>query len=209
MNRKSASDILRERYMSSQLKKTVLDKQHPTLDDLVGFDYIKKELHDKLYMPLFKPEAYAALGAAAPRTLLVRGISGVGKAYIVACFCQSYSVPLITGFVSSGKDIRDLFAKAKSTDRSVVFINSIDSILEEKALIYELNQAVRTLGCCCMVVLAHRNPIEEIHYESEIFVRIPNVHERKGLLDGLLAGMKTRDIDTLALAQHTPGFVPR
>ncbi|KAI4293242.1 ribosome biogenesis ATPase, partial [Pancytospora philotis] len=42
-----------------------------------------------------------------------------------------------------------------------------------------------------------------------IFVRIPNVHERKGLLDGLLAGMKTRDIDTLALAQHTPGFVPR
>ncbi|KAI5169386.1 ribosome biogenesis ATPase [Pancytospora epiphaga] len=209
MNRKSASDLLREKYMASQLKKTTLEKKHPGLSDAAGIDYLRDDIQNKLYMPLLGNNIYSGMGVEPPRTLLIRGISGVGKSFIINCFCQTFQIPLITGFIGSDRDIRELFAKSKAAERSIILISSIESILEEKSLIYQLKQSIKSVDWKCMVVLSHKSEIEEIPYENEIFVKIPNVTARKEILDSLLMNIRKEGIDTMEIAQHTPGCVPR
>lgn len=209
MDRKSASEMLREKYMASQLKKTAIEKKHPTLDDVSGIGYLKSEIDSKLYAPLFHAERYRGLGAVPPRALLVRGNDGVGKSFLVSCFCQSYKIPLITGFVESEKDIKELFSKSKAAELSVIFVDCVDAILEEKKLVYRLNESIKSVDWRCLVVLSHKSIVEEIYYENEIFIRIPTTFGRREMLDGLLRGMKTEEISTIEIAQHTPGFVPR
>lgn len=208
MNKKTASDILRERYMASQLKKTVLEKKHPILDDIRGIDYIKPEMASKLYNPLFHPGKYSELGAAPPRTLLLRGIGGVGKTFTITCFCQQYQVPLITGFIESARDIKDLFSKSRAVERSVILISNIEGIMEEKGLIHQLNESIKKIDWCCMVVILSRNTVEQIRYDNEVFLKIPTLPARKEILDGMVGELKAQGIDTLQIAQNTPGFVP-
>lgn len=209
MNRKSGADLLREKYMSSQLKKTAAEKTHANLDDLYGVEYLKGEISAKLYNPLFNASKYKELGSEPPRSVLIRGIDGVGKSYMVKCFCQHYQIPLITNFVETPKDIKELFNKSRSTERSVVLIEGVDMLLKEDALVHQLNESIRSMDWCALVVITNRDASERILYDSEIFVRIPTVLGRKELLDGMLKGVKTRGLDTLKISQNMPGFVPR
>lgn len=207
MNRKTASDILREKYLSSQLKKVANEKSHPTLNEVGGIKDLLPEIHSKLYRPLFEREKYTNIGARPPKSLLIYGISGVGKTFLVNCFCQQYKLPLISSFVETPKDIKDLFMKSKSLDRSVILIKNVEVLSEEKPLIYQLNESLEAMDWCSVVVMTNKDVPEGIRHENEIFVRIPSLEGRKEILDGLIKGLKTVDIDTMEIAQNTPGLV--
>lgn len=207
--RKSAADLLRDKYMSTQLKKTTLEKLHPDLNELYGLDYLKSEINSKLYNPLFNIEKYKELGSIPPKALLIRGISGVGKTYIINCFCQHFKIDLITGFIETPKDIKDLFNKSKTSDKSIILIENAEMILKEDNLIHQLNASISSLDWCALVVIAHTDSLDKIRYENEIFVKIPTVFGRKEILDGLLGKMKTQGIDTFEIAQKIPGFVAK
>lgn len=159
-------------------------------------------------MPLFCPEKYAALGAVPPKSLLIRGISGVGKSFLVQCFCQQFQIPLITSIIDSSKDIKELFAKAKTADKSIILIKNIDSIMEEKNRVILLNECTKAISNRCIVVYCYRNIPEDIKYENEIFIKIPSLECRNEIFNSLIKDLKTSNIDTLEIAKHTPGFVP-
>lgn len=209
MNRKSAADLLRERYMSSQLKKTAAEKTHANMDDLYGMEYLRGEVCSKLYNPLFNAEKYKELGSVPPKSVLIRGIDGVGKSYMIRCFCQHHHIPLITGFVETSKDIKELFGKSRSTERSIILIKNADVLLKEDGLVHQLNESIRAIDWCALVVLTNRDASERILYDSEIFVKIPTAFGRRELLDGMLKNIRTWDLDTLKISQNIPGFVPR
>lgn len=208
-SRKSAADLLREKYMSTHLKKTANEKIHPDLSDLHGLEYLKSDIHSKMYNPLFNIERYTEIGSRPPRCLLIRGINGVGKTYITSCFCQQYQIPLITSFIETSKDIKELFNRSKTTERSVILIKNVESILKEDNLIHQLNESIRTIDWNVLVVLTNTDTLDKIQYDSEIFVKIPTVFGRKEILEGLLKNMKTNGVDTFKIAQNTPGFVAR
>lgn len=207
-NKKTVTNLLREKYMAAQLTKAAIEKKHPTLDDIAGIDYLKRDILHKMYIPLFHPEKYQELGAEPPKSLLIRGVDGVGKSFLVSCFCQQYRIPLVTGYVDEPKDIRELFSRARSSDRSVILIKNLDTILSKPELVFQMNESVRAMNFSSLVIFSHRNLLtDSINYESEIFIKIPTVQGRKELLDSLIKPLRTSPIDTLAIAQHTPGFV--
>lgn len=209
MNRKSAADLLREKYMSTQLKKTALEKTHPKLDELYGVDYLKPEIQSKLYNPLFNADKYRELGTIPPKSVLIRGIHGVGKAYIVSCFCQHFQIPLITGFVETAKDIRELFSKSRSTERSVILFRNVEQLMKEDSLIHYLNESINAMDWNALVVMTNTDTVDQVRYDSEIFVKIPTMTGRREILEGLLRNMRTKDLDLTRISQNIPGFVSR
>jgi len=209
MNARTGADILRSKYMAAQLKKTTLEKAHPDMTGLYGIDYLSAEIKAKLYNPLFNTQKYIELGATAPKAILIRGISGVGKSYIISCFCQHFKVDLITGYTETSKDIRELFSKSKASERSVVMIECAEMIMKEDALLYQLNSCIKAMDWNGLVVISHTDSVDKLRYDGEIFVKIPSVFERREILDGLLKGMRTEGIKTLEIAEKTPGFVAR
>lgn len=195
--------------MSAQLKKTTTEKIHPDLNELYGVEYLFPEIYSKMYNPLFNTEIYAELGTPVPKAILVRGISGVGKTYIVNCFSQHFQIDLLTSYIATMKDIKDLFSKSKTSERSVILIENMDAILKDDALIYQLNESISSLNWNALVILTHCDSLDHINYDGEIFVKIPTLHERKQILDGLTRNIKTQGIDTLEIAKYLPGFIPR
>lgn len=209
MNRKSASEILREKYMANQLSKTATEKVHPSLNDLYGIDYCKDEISSKLYNPLFNTEKYREMGARPPKSILIRGIEGVGKSYLVKCFCQHHQIPLLTSFIESAKDVKELFSKSKTVEKSVILIENTDFILSESSIVFQLNESIKNMDWNALVAITNSNAIDKISYYSEIFLKIPTVFGRKEILDGLLKNIKSQNLDTLQISQNLPGFVPR
>lgn len=207
--RKSAADLLREKCMSAQLKKVANEKIHPNLDELYGVEYLKPEIYSKMYTPLFHSEKFSSLGTAPPKSLLIRGIDGVGKSFIVKCFCQHFQIPLLSAYIESTKDIKELFNKSKSTERSIILIHGANQILSEESHIRQLNKSINAVDWCALVVITNKDTLDNIRYDNEIFVKIPSLFERKDIFDGLLRHMKTGDLNTLQISQNTPGFVPR
>lgn len=208
-NRKSAADLLRDKYMSTQIKKTVADKIHPDMNSLYGVDYLKSEIYSKMYNPLFNAQKYKELGSACPKAILIRGICGVGKSYIVNCFCQHFQIPLVTGFIETQKDIKDLFNRSKTVEKSVILIKDAEAVLKEDILIHQLNESINAADWDVLVVLTNSDSLDRIRYDNEIFVKIPTVFGRKELLDGLLTGVRSNGLDTLKISQNIPGFVPK
>ncbi len=207
-NKKSASDILRERYLVSQIHKANEEKRHPSLNDIAGFEYLKDEIVHKIYNPLFHPEQYHHLGAVPPRSLLIRGVEGSGKSFLLECFSKQYNVPILSRFMASIKDIKEVFMNARSLERAIIMVKNIDHIVEEADLLYQLKESISKINTKTLVVFLHRSVINEIKYDNEIFIKIPNTATRKKILDSLLLGMQTKELDTFYIAQNTPGFVP-
>lgn len=209
MNKKSAADMLRDKYMATQLKKTAIEKVHSNLNDIYGIDYLKNEITSKLYNPIFRSDKYSELGTTPPKSVLIRGIQGVGKTFLINCFCQHYELPLITGFIESPKEIRELFSRSKTLEKSVILIDNVSFIIKEDNLMNQLNVSIRQMDWNSLVVLISTDLVEEINFENEIFLRIPTCSERKEILDGMLKNIKKENLDTFKISQNLPGFVGR
>lgn len=209
MNRKTASDLLRDKYMASQLKKTAIEKTHPDLNEIFGTGYLKGEIESKIYNPIFRADKYKELGVQPPRSLLIRGIQGVGKTYLVNCFGQHYEIPVITGFIESPKEIKELFSRSKTLESSLILIEDLNFILKEDSLVNQLNASIKSMDWNAMVILTNSDLTDKIYFENEIFMRIPTVEERKEILNGMMKNIKKEELDTLKISQNLPGFVGR
>ncbi|KAI5151173.1 ribosome biogenesis ATPase [Enteropsectra breve] len=208
MNKKSAAEVLREKYMAQHLKKAAETKAHPDMSEMHGMDYLKNEIASKIAMPLFEPERYRDIGGERPKTLLIHGVPGTGKSFLLNCFCQTHWLPLISGYLETAKDVKDLFGKARSTERSIILIKNIENYSAEARILYELREAIRAMDFNALVVFTASTPVDFVPYDSEIFVRIPTLYARQEIIEGLIKKLRTESIDTLLLARNTPGFVP-
>lgn len=209
MIQKTAADLLRDKYMASQLKKSTLEKIHPDLSEVYGIEYLRDEISSKLYNPLFNYDKFKAMGCTPPKSVLLRGISGVGKTFLINCFCQNYQIPLITNFIESNKDLKDLFSRSKTLEKSLILIENIDYITKEDNMLNLLNELIRKTEWNTQVVITNTNTIDNLNYDNEIFIKIPSLFERRDILYGMLRNIRKDDLDLLQAAQNTPGFVPR
>src|SRR3989344_4820270 len=104
--------------------------------DVAGVNEAKKELEEVVDF-LKNPAKYKAVGARTPKGVLLVGPSGVGKTLLAKAMAGEASVPFFSMAGSEFMEmlvgvgsarVRDLFATAKKTAPSIIFIDEIDAI---------------------------------------------------------------------------------
>ena len=131
---KGAQDIFS--FGRSKAKIFAKGKQNTKFSDVAGVDEAKKELVEVVDF-LKNPEKYKKIGARTPKGVLLFGPSGVGKTLLAKAVAGEANVPffsmagsefmeMLVGIGASR--VRDLFAQAKASAPSIIFIDEIDAI---------------------------------------------------------------------------------
>lgn len=123
-------------FGQSRAKKFNKDLSKITFKNVAGVDEATKELEEIVDF-LKKPEKYKKLGARTPKGVLLIGPAGTGKTLLAKAVAGEAGVPFysIAGsefmemLVGIGAArVRDLFANAKKSAPSIIFIDEIDAI---------------------------------------------------------------------------------
>lgn len=112
------------------------EKQTKTFDDVAGAEEEKEELQEIVEF-LKEPQRFIDMGARIPKGVLMVGPPGTGKTLLAKAVAGEAKVPFLT---ISGSDfvemyvgvgasrVRDLFAQAKKSAPSIIFIDEIDAV---------------------------------------------------------------------------------
>ena len=212
------------------------DKQKITFKDVAGLKEAKEELVEIVDFLKF-PKKYLAMGAKIPRGVLLVGGAGVGKTLLARAVAGEANVPFlsISGsefvemFVGVGSArVRDLFAMAKKSSPSIIFIDELDAIGRHRGsgiggghdereqtlnqILVEMDGFEKETG---VIILAATNRPDILdpallrpgRFDRKIVLDPPDVHDREEILkihskDKPLAA----DVDFKEVAERTPGF---
>ena len=225
-------------FSFGQSKAKLFDKGKPSVKfaDVAGVDEAKKELEEVVDF-LKSPAKYKAVGARTPKGALLVGPSGVGKTLLAKAVAGEASVPfysmagsefmeMLVG-VGSAR-VRDLFATAKKTAPSIIFIDEIDAIGRQRGLgivgghderEQTLNQILVEMDGFTtndnVVVLAATNRGDLLdpallrpgRFDRRVVVDMPDIEGRKAIL-GIYAKNKpfAKDVNWEGVARRTVGF---
>ncbi len=107
-----------------------------TFDDVAGIDEVEEEISE-IVDYLKNPEKYAALGARAPKGVLLSGRPGTGKTLLARATAGEAGVPFFSASASEfiemivgvgAQRVRELFDEARRVAPSIIFIDEIDTI---------------------------------------------------------------------------------
>lgn len=212
------------------------DKAGITLNQIAGNAEAKLMVEDIIEF-IKQPEKYAAVGARMPKGLLLYGPPGTGKTMMAKAIAGEANVPF---YAMSGSDfvqmyvgvgasrIRNLFNKAKKSEKAVIFIDEIDAIGKKRArntsasnderdqtlnaLLTEMSGFHENKG---IVVIGATNRLDTLdeallrpgRFDRQIEIGLPDVNARKKILS-LYAGKKplSDDVNLDALSKSTVYF---
>jgi cell division protease FtsH len=112
------------------------EKVRVTFDDVAGIDEVKAEISEIVDF-LRDPGKYTALGARAPKGVLLSGPPGTGKTLLARATAGEAGVPFYSASASEfiemivgvgAQRVRELFQEARKTAPSIIFIDEIDTI---------------------------------------------------------------------------------
>lgn len=207
-----------------------------TLNQIAGNTEAKLMVEDIIEF-IKQPDKYAAVGARMPKGLLLYGPPGTGKTLMAKAIAGEAGVPF---YAMSGSDfvqmyvgvgasrIRNLFNKAKKSEKAVIFIDEIDAIGKKRArntsasnderdqtlnaLLTEMSGFHENKG---IVVIGATNRLDTLdeallrpgRFDRQIEIGLPDVNARKKILS-LYAGKKplSDDVDLEALSKSTVYF---
>ena len=207
-----------------------------TLDDVAGNEEAKAMVNDIITF-IQNPDKYAEIGAKMPRGILFYGPPGTGKTLMAKAIAGEAKVPF---YAMSGSDfiqtyvgvgasrVRDLFKKAKKSEKAVIFIDEIDTIGKSRgktpsssnderdqtlnALLTEMSGFHDRDG---IVIIAATNRVDTLdealtrpgRFDRQIEIGLPDRNARKRILSlhGKTKAMSD-EIDLDSLATSTVSF---
>lgn len=211
-------------------------KEKISFKDVAGLKEAKEELVEIVDFLKF-PKKYVAMGAKIPRGVLLVGAAGVGKTLLARAVAGEANVPFLSAsgsefvemFVGVGSArVRDLFATAKKSSPSIIFIDELDAIGRHRGagiggghdereqtlnqILVEMDGFEKETG---VIILAATNRPDILdpallrpgRFDRKIVLDPPDVHDREEILkihskDKPLA----KDVNFKETAERTPGF---
>jgi cell division protease FtsH len=210
-----------------------------TFDDVAGIDEAKAELTEIVDF-LKTPDRYVRLGARIPHGVLLYGPPGTGKTLVAravageaqAAFFSIAASEFIEAIVGVGASrVRDLFAKAKESAPSIIFIDELDAVgrsrqgsagitgandEREQTLDqiltemdgFESTQAVVVIGATNRPEILDPALLRPGRFDRRVAVQPPDRTGRLKILQVHTRSMPLdADVDLEALASTTPGMV--
>ncbi|MGV0740749.1 AAA family ATPase [Mycolicibacterium sp. XJ870] len=206
-----------------------------TLDDVGDMVETKQALTEAVLWPLQHPDTFARLGVQPPRGVLLYGPPGCGKTFVVRALASSgrLSVHAVKGAElmdkwvgSSEKAVRELFARARDSAPSLVFLDEIDALAPRRGQSFDSGVTDRVVASLLteldgidplrdVVVLGATNRPDLIdpallrpgRLERLVFVEPPDVDARREILR--TAGKSiplADDVDLDSLAGELDGY---
>jgi cell division protease FtsH len=207
-----------------------------TFEDVAGSEGAKAELAEVIEF-LRNPGKFRRVGAEMPKGLLLVGPPGTGKTLLARAVAGEAGVPFysITGsdfmemFVGVGASrVRDLFAEAKRSRPSIIFVDELDSIgrlrgagiggghdEREQTLNqllsemdgFEPNEGVIVLAATNRPDILDPALLRPGRFDRRVMIELPSTSERVAILrvharNKPLAG----DVSLEEIARGTPGF---
>jgi len=204
-------------------------------NSVAGNEEAKESVRDIVDF-LKNPEKYTAYGARMPRGVILYGEPGTGKTLLAKAVAGEANVPF---YAMSGSDfvqvyvgvgasrIRQLFKKAKSHGKAVIFIDEIDAIGKKRdgtkgggsderdqtlnSLLTEMSGFNEKDG---IVVIAATNRLDMLdsallrpgRFDRHVEITLPDIAARKKILALHLKNKPAKDIDLHDWAQKTSYF---
>ncbi len=230
----AGGDILS--FGKSKAKLFQKGKTDVSFDDVAGNEEAKKEVSEIVDF-LRYPEKYRKLGARIPKGILLVGPAGVGKTLMAKAIAGEADVPfysvagsefmeMLVG-VGSAR-VRDLFAMAKASQPSLIFIDEIDAIGRQRGMgiggghderEQTLNQILTEMDgfdprTNVIVIAATNRPdmldpalVRAGRFDRRIRIPLPDLKDREEIIKIHIRGKKVADdVDIKSLAKKTVGF---
>jgi len=232
---RGAQDIFS--FGRSRAKLFAKGKQSVTFADVAGVEEAKKELEEVVDF-LKNPAKYRKIGARTPKGVLLFGPAGVGKTLLARAVAGEAGVPyfsmagsefmeMLVGVGASR--VRDLFAQAKASAPSIIFIDEIDAIGRQrgKGFIGGHDEREQTLNqilvemdgftpndSVLVVAATNRGDLLDPallrpgRFDRRVILDMPDKEGRLAILKIHARGKKfvTRGIDWGRVADRTVGF---
>jgi cell division protease FtsH len=221
---------------ANKKKKNSTNNTTITLAQVAGNSEAKSMVEDIISF-IKDPDKYSAVGARMPKGLLLYGPPGTGKTLMAKAIAGEANVPF---YAMSGSDfvqmyvgvgasrIRNLFSKAKKSERAVIFIDEIDAIGKKRArnvsasnderdqtlnaLLTEMsgfhdNQGIIVIGATNRLDTLDEALLRPGRFDRHIEIGLPDVNARKHILS-LYAKKKPMadDVNLEDLAKSTVYF---
>ena len=194
------------------------------IDDLKGATAQAARLGEWLKLALDEPKLLETLGAKPNLGVLVSGPAGVGKATLVRTVCSGRRLVELDGPDIGALRAEDrLAAVADAAARvreggGVLLITDVDALLPATAepvatpILGELRNAVATRGVAFVGTSAMPDAVDARLRapdlcDRELGLSLPDGATRKALLEVLLRGVPSQELDLDEIGERTPGFV--
>ncbi len=225
-------------FSFAQSRARLFTKDQPQIkfSDVAGAEEAKKELSEVVEF-LKTPDKFKALGARIPKGVLLVGPAGTGKTLISRAVAGEAGVPFysIAGsefmemLVGVGAArVRDMFAQAKKSAPSIIFIDEIESIGRQRGMGFSgghdereqtLNQILVemdgfTPNDRVIIIGATNRPdlldvalIRPGRFDRRVVLSLPDLVERKAIIELHMKGKPfVKDVSIEKLARRTVGF---
>ena len=212
----------------------LLDPGDVSLDDVGGLAEVKQTLTETVIWPIAHPEAFARMGIAPTRGVLLYGPPGCGKTYLVKALAHDgranvlsvKGAELLSKWVGESESaVRQLFMRARGAAPSLIFLDEIDALAPVRgpdnddvtgrvvaALLTELDGVEELHG---VVVVAATNRPDMVdpallrpgRLEQLVFVPPPDAEARAEIMTTAAAHTPlAAGVDLRAVAVRCEGF---
>jgi transitional endoplasmic reticulum ATPase len=220
----------------SALREIVVEIPSVRWEDVGGLEEVKRLLHERVELPLRKPESFARLGIRSPKGVVLYGPPGTGKTLLAKAVATEAGANFITAkgsallskwYGESEKKVSELFQRARQVPPAILFFDELDSLAPVRGgslgepevtervvnqLLAEIDGMQELRG---VIVLGATNRPDLIdpallrpgRFDEMILVPVPDLAARLEILKTHLRRMALApDVDSGKLAEITDRF---